>query len=351
MSPTKFPHLTERDLKLTACAIFAHNDLDIPHLKTPALRLVSAVFRQNISRIRLMMLVPAHLSDLSLRMQHLIDLATLEITGTITGAPPPEKEDQISERWRALFNAHLETLAKDREAANWQKEALVSLEESSSLAEMLGSVPVLGNGLEAMLSFYLTGVWTAFETMCGDLWESAVNAYPGRLAHLKGTSSRLVKTGKTSNDDEDKVKIKKPETVPLDQLKRHQFDVKNKMGTILRNERFEFSRLRDIRLAYGQAFDRDFSKIEDALMDKSIETLRMLRNLIVHQGGRAESDYAKTAKALKLPLPGSDGLIILDGAKVIELISPVIENASRLLSAVDAWVIKHGRESGDAAEK
>jgi hypothetical protein len=344
MLPTKFPRLTNRDLKLTSSTTFAHNDLTIPHLKTPALQVASAVFRFNISSIRLMMLVPAHLADLSLRMQHLLDVAILETTGKITDQKiSPEDQDKIDARWKELLDVHLTNELQKRDNPNWHSEALLALQGSTSLAEMLGSIPSLSKGLEAMLSFYVTGVWTAFEIMCGDLWESAVNAYPGRLAHLKGKSSQLVKSRKQSNYEESEGL--KTKYIPLDQLKRHSFDIKNKMGTILRDERFEFSRLSDIRLAYGQAFDIDFSKIEDALLDGSIESLRTLRNLIVHKAGRVDDDYLKLVNTQKLPTAPLGQTISLDGSKVVEMISPVIATASRLLSAVDDWVIKHGATS------
>jgi hypothetical protein len=38
-----------------------------------------------------------------------------------------------------------------------------------------------------MFSGYITGTWTAIETMIGDLWEAALNTHPEILAALNGT--------------------------------------------------------------------------------------------------------------------------------------------------------------------
>jgi hypothetical protein len=42
------------------------------------------------------------------------------------------------------------------------------------------------SGLDASLGSMVTGAWTAFEILAGDLWEQAINAHPTGLAALAG---------------------------------------------------------------------------------------------------------------------------------------------------------------------
>jgi hypothetical protein len=116
------------------------------------------------------------------------------------------------------------------------------------------------------------------------------------------------------------------------------------MGTILR-ERFEFSRLSDIREAYARAFDKDSSQIDEALTDKVIDALRIVRNVIVHKAGAADSEYLKMVSSLRLPPAALGRPIVLTGENVVNLVSPVIDCSKGLLSAVDAWLIKHKHNS------
>jgi hypothetical protein len=196
MPPIPFPeNPSHRPPKLTACITFAHGDWNIPHLQTSALQPVSKVFRLNMARVRLAMLFPAHLGDLSVSMQRLMDLAQLEMMGALDSLNiTPEKLNQIHKRWEELFATHLENRTQGKyDEPEWDQEFLDSLQSNALPAEMLGSAPTVSLGLEAMLSLYLTCTWTGFETMCGDLWEAALNAHPERLAHLNGNPKRLTR--------------------------------------------------------------------------------------------------------------------------------------------------------------
>ncbi|MFZ0423469.1 MAG: hypothetical protein WAL80_11385 [Xanthobacteraceae bacterium] len=358
MRSVPFPKLTVGGLNLTACTEFAHANLNIPHLKTPGLQWVSGAFRFNIARVRFMMLVPAHIGDLSTRMQHLLDVAVIETAGTLTDFSKIKDDEidtiaRVTARFKELFDAELNTRVEEREKTGWHEAALALLKIGTAPAELLASLPPpMSNGLSAMLSSYLTGTWTAFETMCGDLWETALNISPSRLAHLKGNPKRLFKNAVSNREDSfDQGDRSNSKSVPLDIIQRLGFDVKNRMGTVLRESRFEFSRLSDIRRAYASAFDIDNSDIDAALSHKSIDALRVVRNLIIHQSGLADDAYLKLIPKLKLPFAGKGRPILLDGPTVINMISPVISCSSRLMGAVDSWLIKHpGQHLDDGAK-
>ena len=338
MASVPFLKFDSGDLRLTACTAFAHADINIPHLTTSGLRPISKAFRSNIAQLRFMMLLPAHIGDLAMMMQHLADLAEHQTTGVLSNSIPSDKKDAYETCWMKLFRAELDRRAYERVQPEWHDKALIKLKNSTAPAEMLGTLPPpMPLGLSAMLSSYLTSTWTAFETMCGDLWEAAVNTSPERLAHLKGERRRLMKGSQS------RFQAEQPETksVPLNLLQSHRFDVKDKMGTILRESRFEFSRIQDIREAYALAFDRDSAKIDEVLTDKTIDALHIVRNVIVHQAGLADERYMKAKGNLKLPNAALGAPLLLDGEIVVNMISPVIDRSKKLLDAVDGWLIKH----------
>jgi hypothetical protein len=215
---------------------------------------------------------------------------------------------------------------------------------------LVAAPPPIATGLDAMLASYLTGTWTAFETMCDDLWEAAVNSHPDHLANLSGSPKRFKSLDQTMRERSRQAESK---TVLLDQIAANRFDLRDKMGTILR-ERFAFNRLSGIREAYACAFNKDFAAIDSALGDQSIDTLHYLRNSIVHDASIATDDYVKMAKVLKLPPAAKGEPLIFEGEAVIALISPVIECSKRLLLAVEKWILDRPAKpppEGDAAAK
>src|SRR5690349_14864584 len=89
------------DLKVRACIDFANANWTLPRSpKTPELVAVSDAMKGNTARIRLLMLMPAQIGDMAIRMQRLLDLAEFEITGKVNIAGPPRDSTAINERWK-----------------------------------------------------------------------------------------------------------------------------------------------------------------------------------------------------------------------------------------------------------
>jgi hypothetical protein len=333
------------DMQLDACITFANASLETPKVKTAELEPIVSAFRYNVGRIRSMMLTPALIGHLTTEIQQLLFHIEFELTGRIGKvAPtvPDENAENISKRFLELYTAQQEEDAKLLGTPAWDKMVLERQMMGAQYVNILARSLHGSLGFEAMLAAYLTGTWTVFETLTGDLWETAVNAYPSRLAHLNGIANRLSK-GRSLERDRTSSKRATDEikSIPLNLVQAYRFDLRNKMGTLLREQRFEFSRLEDIRRAYALAFDEDSKEIDEALTDQAIDALRIVRNVIVHQGGIADANYVKLASAMNLPPAALRRQILLDGAKVVEMISPVISCASRLLGAVDEWLVKH----------
>jgi len=329
-----------RDLKLLSCIEHAHENWDTPQLKTKELELVLFVFRYNISRVRLMMCMPSQVGELGMKLQKFFDLAKFEVTGSLDhGGFSDPVPSAVVEKFHELWQADIEREIPTIGTPEWDASALEALKRG------LDPVVILGNsgpsaGFQTMFASYLTGTWTAIETMAGDLWETAVNIHPAGLSNLGGKVSRLRKTGKTSGPSMSG-KADDSKLVPLSLIQMNQFDLRQKMGTILK-ERFAFSRLDGIREAYASAFHQNSSEIDKALGDDSLDALSAVRNVIVHKAAIADEEYLKKTKYLKLPIgkAGVGAIVPLDGEVVVKLIAPARASATKLLGAVDSWIAR-----------
>jgi hypothetical protein len=199
--------------------------------------------------------------------------------------------------------------------------------------------PQVVNGINAMLSSLVLGMWTTFETMAGDLWEAALNAHPGVLADLAGDPKRLVGRGQRQRAQENWQTNSKQ--VPLNQLQRHQYDIRNKMGTILR-PKFSFDSLDGTREAYAVAFSKHYGHLDMELKNTSFDSLSALRNVIVHRGGVTDEEYKrKTSGLTLLPKISIGEFIMLDGLTVTRLLSAAERSAIDILRIVDDWIGKY----------
>lgn len=112
------------------------------------------------------------------------------------------------------------------------------------------------------------------------------------------------------------------------------------MGSLLRSK-FNFSSLDGIREAYASAFDTAAAEIDHALIDKSLDALSAVRNVIVHRDAIADSEYTRKTKFLSsLPTATIGQHLLLDGDIVVRLLKPAITAANQLLIAVDNWLVK-----------
>ena len=131
--------------------------------------------------------------------------------------------------------------------------------------------PEINLGLDALLSAQVVGAWTAFEVLSGDLWIAAVNAAPAAAVRW-------------AQKDSDKA-------VPLSKLVKygdHSFNLGAIMGDVLAaEEKVSFLTLTSTRIAYEKAFDRAPS----AFNDPQLKLLELVRNLIVHNGGKVDQTF------------------------------------------------------------
>lgn len=170
----------------------------------------------------------------------------------------------------------------------------------------------------------LTGTWTAFETMAGDLWEACANARPDQLHHDETTEGKQSKAAASAVD--------------IKTLRGYGFNLRGVLGTLLRRA-MKFDSLDNIRDAYPTLFGRGADSVLRAVRDKSLDKLAHLRHAIVHRGGKCDDKYLAIASGeLGLPVGAEGESIPLDGPFVGGLIDSVFKCGSALIVAADKWV-------------
>jgi hypothetical protein len=337
------PRNGKRDFKLDACVAYANEEFETPNVRTANLEVIVKVFRKNVSRVRFLMVMPPIIGHAGLSLQRVADLAELKVTGTLGNSLTEEQQTEISALLETLWQ---EDLARDMElrgTPEWDTKVKESHHLGSAPVNMLSRAPDGTLGFDMFLASYVVGAWTAIETLAGDLWEAALNIDPDGLALLKGKPRRHANAS-SPGTSRPRQKDEVSKSVDLDLIKFHGFDLRTKMGTVLRG-RYEFSRLSKIRDAYFAAFDRESGQIEAAIMHESWDALSALRNLIVHKASVIDDEYLRRAKDLKIPqgLKGHD--IILDGEIAVGIIKPAFGSAVRLITGVDHWLDKHKQKS------
>jgi hypothetical protein len=207
---------------------------------------------------------------------------------------------------------------------------------------------VLSQSFEAVLDAVVIGTWAAFETLAGDLWEEALNAHPDRLSSLEGKETTETKNsiarargeeGSARTQDDRKEKDN-PRAIRLDLLGKFGFDLGKVMGKILR-DRFAFSRLEDVRMAYVKAFryEAEGKLIVDCLNSDALDCLSAVRNVIVHKSGRADGSFRiRIGSDVRFQGTKVDDPVVLDGGLVKSLVDPAVGRAVELCRLVDLWL-------------
>jgi hypothetical protein len=332
---TKVPNFPVRDFKLGAIARLAMEDWNLPKLRSPALEEVAVSFRANVSSVRLMMSLPTTIAGATAQTHRIYDIAEFEITGKIDESISPEDKKKIDARAQKMLRELAEQHDRGQENADtaWDSAAL---DYHLGFAEMLKGLvekPLGASGFIHMFSGYVTFTWTAIETMIGDLWEAAVNTHPKILAGLNGKPRKSANypAVKTSGDQDRKF--------DLNLVAKHDYNLRNCMGTIFRSERrFEFTRLSSAREAYMKAFSEKSSKVDAAITSTSFDALSAVRNVLLHKAGVVDDQYVQQQKYLAIPKAAKGERVKLDGQNISDLIKPAISSSKSLMIAVDDWI-------------
>jgi hypothetical protein len=239
-------------------------------------------FTSNIERIRAFWkLTPELVEEASVNAVQLSQ-TIVEVTGqpfvTLEELNPAVQQEVIDRLATRVARRFLETGSVDEAAGYNFERALARFEE------ITGNNPTMGEAIYATLSAQLILGWTAFETLAGDVWKAA-----------------------------------RPSSLPI--------------------EGFKFQSLRGIREAYRAAFVTDGERVNGALSDAALSKLSFVRNLLVHKSGVVDQKFLDDAASISwLVSDEINNKISLDGARVRDLINPVIQRTEELILAVDEWL-------------
>ena len=188
--------------------------------------------------------------------------------------------------------------------------------------------PDLRNSLRSLILACISAAWTAFEAAAGDCWEVLVNSCPSRL--VPSTLEEL------EASESDALSQKQ---IPVGLLAKHGFDMRSKMGTVLR-KKFDFTSVSGIRKAYKPILG-DGSKLDSALRNKDLARLEAIRHLIVHHGGIIDEEFKRRTDSrgqVGVPFP-------LEGDPVKRFVTASANTGCILFLECNAWLSKASKHA------
>jgi hypothetical protein len=171
--------------------------------------------------------------------------------------------------------------------------------------------------------------WTAFETLAGDLWEAAVNAHPEALAQMSANRQQQSRQAKLESKQ-----------ISINELAKHKYRIRSKMGTILRNTRGNFQTVKGIADVYTSTFlDQYKAGKQEFWRDNRVISASAVRNVIVHCSGKVDASFVKQVKGDQLFSQYKIGdQFRLDGEVLHKLVNGLCTFAADLVVSVDNYL-------------
>jgi hypothetical protein len=280
----------------------------------PELAPLTEAFVGNMLRVRnLGMIVP----DVAFWMRTVLGVAQVakarlslpaEFPGRVRGGHQPSPE--FIREYEGAMREFQHQLPSADEA--WQ-------DGCDLIKPLINMSPGYAKGMEALMSALLIETWAAVEAFLGDLLISALDLASDPLGHnFLGTEK----------------------TLPVDVLRRFNFDISDKMGSALAlAQKFNFTSLSTIEKDYKSAFsEHDTTEIFDAFRPE-VGHLEAIRNLYAHRSGKIDETFLRrVAKSTIIPKYEIGQELRLDGRMVSHYIGVSVELAMELFSFVDRCV-------------
>ena len=232
---------------------------------------------------------------------------------------------------QATARGALSVLPKDTDPFQEVAEQLVDHATMSSPAQ-------IESGFEAIFPAMLVATWSSFESLVGDLWVRCLNLRP-RLGLV------ALDANVSPGDDEQIAydKLRKSLNITVNLLKRWDYNLRNRMGEVLRDQ-WNFSSREKSRNAWYKVFGDSKTHLKKILDDKPLQWTNALRNAIVHNGGVADADFVRQVRqhpTFKRITEGS--AILLGGSVVAPLFEATAKRGSELIEFADDW-LKNNKE-------
>jgi len=317
--------MTRHDLKLQACLRAFDGVNDLLAVANPGLQHVAEAYRRNLTRVNSLIIFPPAAVQIAFNLQ----IAVKRVESRIPRPQGKAFQDAVREQLDTHKKMVLSLPKEDFEKHTKELEDI-----TIGILQTLEDDEEMFSGFEAWIASQITGTWTAFEAMAGDLWEAALNCKPDELSKLSGQKKIKAKT----EDYEAKEVREKGKYIELNTVIRYKFDVSKHMGTILRGK-YQFDNLNDIRKAYKDAFG---AYINDTIDDTALDAVSAVRNNLVHNGGVIDDRLISRKSILPVGvISSSNERILLDGELSSKLINPVLKLGNELIISVDNWLTTH----------
>jgi len=253
---------------------------------TPEIWEPQRAFEANIERARAFWRIQPYLVEhATINVSNL-----LHATWELTGKPFLDREDPNSEALSATIRSRLIQQFEKRYAETGDKDLSAGYDFERALDRFdifIKSDPDFENEVFGTFVAQMVATWIAFETLAADLWRVILLCDPGAVA---------------------------------------------------RTDEFSFQTLRKIRLAYEALMPRSH-KIDALLANIGLRKLNLVRNVALHKGGIVDETFLKGAVEISWDVPDEiNHPLKLDGARVRDLINPVIQCGIDLIMAVDEWI-------------
>lgn len=289
----------------------------VANIKSPELAPVAKVFDQNITAAIRLLSVPHNFVSTG-RYYALLDDAIQRSVAQQPQIRTEAEQSIIAQRTADEFKKRYEQqpLQERMDIVSDYLQSLLNNESSESAATV-----------RTLLLTTITMTWTAFECVVTDVWVAALNTQQG-----------LGQAAFKDLDPDENPGKPNSRTIPLELLKKYQFNLSNVLGTTLRSS-FDFTRIEGIQRAYRAAFGKTHIKTLDAtFQDKQLKDLHALRNLIVHRAGVVDEEFLKRTT---LPNNTIGDEVYIQRSLVDIMVEAAIKNGVELLTFVDDWLVTH----------
>lgn len=252
-------------------------------------------------------------------------------------------EDQVKrsqERFNELLNEPMPQVPYEK----GREEVARLVEQVTRSGGKVGEDAIL-----SLMSALLIGSWTAFESLASDLWVAACNCRPMSL----GVKALLAQKGRQQvgeplhpttteqRGQQGKKKRDAHDSIKLDVLRRHKFNLQDKLGTIVsRSRKFTFSNIDGIGYAYRMVFGDYLKGFFETYAD--MPALEAIRHVLVHRAGEIDQSFISNVE--NIPVFSHYKLndrLQMEGEMVRKYVTAGIDCADHLLWKVDEWLTKN----------
>lgn len=234
------------------------------------------------------------------------------------------EHEVLTRNWGGTLTQYIDDLQKARESLRVSQLPDMYQKTKKRFEEALNNPtygPTLRASTEVLRSSAVISAWSAFEFLATDLWVSAVDDGPQRLA--QSAFSNLEENGSDISSKQISVGL----------AARHGFDLRNCLGSILK-PKFEFSNLEGLRKAY-KIFGKD-PQLEEELRSPTLIRLEAARHVLVHRAGRVDEEYRR--KAHSEVAVGE--MLVFSDLEVDEFFNTVTRVGIFLIAFVHDWVVE-----------